>query len=226
MKFFLGKTIATSCLAAGVAAFSPAPVAAYQIDCAILLCLAGGWPASTECNAAHAEFIRRITPYPIEPPLQIWRCPLGVTHREEGPSDTLPRIAPAVLNEESRATGSLSASTTLQLVGDYSDENGVADVDISDPAYDFVRSIRVYSVEIASQSENHDGDCRQLERVRLGTYGTQGGFGWRLSSVAKLPEAYKGVEGWGVGCGSVYSRAVFVDWTDYEGNYGFEQVNY
>ena len=43
----------------------------YQIDCAILLCLAGGWPASEPCARARAEFIRRITPWPVEPPLQI-----------------------------------------------------------------------------------------------------------------------------------------------------------
>jgi hypothetical protein len=34
----------------------------YQIDCAILLCLSGGWPASVPCARARAEFIRRITP--------------------------------------------------------------------------------------------------------------------------------------------------------------------
>ena len=53
------------------------PTAAYSIDCAILLCIAGGFPASVECSAAHAEMIRRITPWPIEPPLQLWRCPMG-----------------------------------------------------------------------------------------------------------------------------------------------------
>ncbi len=60
-------------------AVTVAPVAAssYPIDCAILLCLAGGFPASKECVAAKAEMIRRITPWPIEPPLQLWRCPMG-----------------------------------------------------------------------------------------------------------------------------------------------------
>ena len=59
----------------------------YQIDCAILLCLSGGWPASVPCARARAEFIRRITPWPIEPPLQIWRCPMGVAF-EVDPSQT------------------------------------------------------------------------------------------------------------------------------------------
>nr|WP_246133170.1 hypothetical protein [Paracoccus aurantiacus] len=53
------------------------PVKAYPIDCAILLCLAGGFPASAECSAAKVEMIRRITPFPIEPPLQLWNCPMG-----------------------------------------------------------------------------------------------------------------------------------------------------
>ncbi|WP_306755519.1 hypothetical protein [Paracoccus actinidiae] len=39
--------------------------------------MAGGFPASVECSAAKAELIRRITPWPIEPPLQLWRCPMG-----------------------------------------------------------------------------------------------------------------------------------------------------
>ncbi len=50
---------------------------AYPIDCAIILCLAGGFPASAECSAAKAEVIRRITPIPVEPPLQLWNCPMG-----------------------------------------------------------------------------------------------------------------------------------------------------
>lgn len=59
-------------------AVSAAPRAeAYAIDCAILLCLAGGFPASAECSAAKVEVIRRVTPWPIEPPLQLWNCPMG-----------------------------------------------------------------------------------------------------------------------------------------------------
>src|SRR5690606_21654629 len=39
-------------------------------------CMAGGFPASTECADAKIEVIRRITPLPVEPPLQLWRCPM------------------------------------------------------------------------------------------------------------------------------------------------------
>lgn len=60
-------------------AASAAPARAYPIDCAILLCMAGGFPASVECSRAKAEVIRRITPWPVEPPLQLWRCPMRIS---------------------------------------------------------------------------------------------------------------------------------------------------
>lgn len=78
----------------GLTAFSSAKQAsAYPIDCAILLCMAGGFPASAECSAAKAELIRRITPWPVEPPLQLWRCPMGghnVSLPSGGGSDSIP----------------------------------------------------------------------------------------------------------------------------------------
>ena len=74
----LARTAATA-FTAVAAAIAPASTAqAYPIDCAILLCLAGGFPASAECTAAKIEMIRRITPFPIEPPLQLWNCPMGM----------------------------------------------------------------------------------------------------------------------------------------------------
>ena len=39
-------------------------------------------------------------------------------------------------------------------------------------------------------------------------------------------QAHVGLERWGQNCPGIYHRSVFVDWRDYEGNYGFEQVNY
>lgn len=68
--------IAFAPLLAVAAATAPSPSAAYPIDCAILLCMAGGFPPSAECTAAKAEVIRRITPIPVEPPLQLWNCPM------------------------------------------------------------------------------------------------------------------------------------------------------
>lgn len=77
MRHFRSLAITASTALAGLLGTTPAQ--AYPIDCAILLCLAGGFPASTECMAAKAEMIRRITPWPIEPPLQLWRCPMGMS---------------------------------------------------------------------------------------------------------------------------------------------------
>ena len=65
-------------LALGAAILHSPPARAYPIDCAIFLCLAGGFPPSAECTAAKATMIRRITPWPVTPPLQLWNCPLGL----------------------------------------------------------------------------------------------------------------------------------------------------
>lgn len=72
------RLIAALALASTSAGFQASPVNAYPIDCAILLCLAGGFPSSAECTAAKMEMIRRITPFPIEPPLQLWNCPMTI----------------------------------------------------------------------------------------------------------------------------------------------------
>lgn len=242
------KAAAVGAVAATTLGLSAPAAEAYQIDCAILLCLSGGWPASAECSAARAEFIRRITPWPVEPPLQIWRCPMRAAYTPaDGREDPIARLyaiaareaeggfstrpEPAVLTylEGEKPT----VEGMMQLVQSYDTSNGTADVDISSPVYDFVRSIRVYSVELAYQRrQGRDGDCIQTQRVRLGTYGEQGDFQWHGSSVAALPASFTGLSGWNgrggdtYGCRSVMLRSVFIDWRDYEGTYGHEQVNY
>ena len=220
----------------------------YPIDCAILLCLSGGWPASVPCSRARAEFIRRITPWPVEPPLQIWRCPMGVSYRLDDSGGGVGRIydvlfdssrrplpqtfpksplledsvaVPAVFRGTGAELGQLPEGLALRLVQDR------ADIDISGPEFNFVRSIRVYDVRYARQRESgRDGDCNRSAVVVLGTYGTQGDFAWRHSSPGALPPVHVGLERWGDHCPSIYHRSVFVEWRDYEGNYGFEQVNY
>ncbi len=102
-----------------------------------------------------------------------------------------------------------------------------ADIDISGPEFNFVRSIRVFDVRYARQYiYERDGECSRIATVFLGGYGTQGDFFWQPSAVSALPEAHAGLERWGQGCPSISHRSVFVEWRDYAGNYGFEQVNY
>lgn len=220
----------------------------YPIDCAILLCLSGGWPASLPCARARAEFIRRITPWPVEPPLQIWRCPMGASHELDRSSNDTERLFEVLFERRD-----IRPRQSLTVIGDAFDtasentfwrsDNDIgdlvpvdfamrlvqdrADIDISGPEFNFVRSIRVFDVRFASQRVAGENDqCQRRALVYLGTYGTQGEFSWAVSAPTALPEAHVGLEGWGSDCPSLYHRSVFVDWHDYEGNYGFEQVNY
>ena len=101
MRAYL-RTITLAGLAA-VSALAAVPKQAraqsYPIDCAILLCLSGGWPASVPCTRARAEFIRRITPWPVEPPLQIWRCPMGASFEVDSDDRSTTRIWDALLDD-------------------------------------------------------------------------------------------------------------------------------
>lgn len=234
---------------AGPVTSTQASAQTYPIDCAILLCLSGGWPASVPCARARAEFIRRITPWPVEPPLQIWRCPMGASFEgpamsrpadriieaffrgaEPRPNFSTPLVDQAVLALSRPDLGGwdngwgnlVRADYALHLVQDR------ADIDISGPEFNFVRSIRVFDVRHARQWESggEDSNCNRSVSVVLGSYGTQGDFSWSASSPAALPAAHVGLEGWGEHCPGIWHRSVFVEWRDYSGNYGFEQVNY
>jgi len=192
------------------------PAAAYPVDCAILLCLAGGWPASAECAHARAVFIRRITPWPIEPPLQIWNCPMRARFRqEERPTERLFDIS--VRGEPAPLVSIPETPLALQLVQDR------ADVDISDPAFDFVRSIRVFEITY-QQRRNRDGDCNSWGVVYMGTYGAQGDYNRSRSSVSAVPSASDLAVP--ADCRDYRHRSVFVEWRDYEGSYGHEEVHY
>jgi len=251
MRHLIKKVLPSVAVALTAIGFSlpiPARAQTYPIDCAILLCLSGGWPASVPCARARAEFIRRITPWPVEPPLQIWRCPMGASYEIEPhlsgtdrifdaffqTDDMRPRQSflvthhspvvmaeTAALNVDETSNDLVPVDLALGLVQDR------ADIDISGPEFNFVRSIRVFDVRFASQREAGENDqCRRYALVYLGTYGTQGEFSWAVSAPTALPDAHVGLEGWGSDCPTLHNRSVFVDWRDYEGNYGFEQVNY
>jgi hypothetical protein len=133
---------------------------------------------------------------------------------------------PAVFRESGGTAQRLPEDTMLQLINGLSTENGVADIDIAGKDFDFVRSIRLFHVRWATQSDGDERGCDRWSVVELGTYGTQGDFNWNRSSASALPPAHTGMEGYGTNCPSIWHRSVFIDWRDYEGNYGFEQVNY
>lgn len=44
---------------------------AYDIDCAIILCMAGGFPPGPVCSHAYQTMIQRITPIPVLPPFGV-----------------------------------------------------------------------------------------------------------------------------------------------------------
>ena len=201
----------------GLSTATITPAAAYPVDCAILLCLAGGWPASAECAHARVVFIRRVTPWPIEPPLQIWNCPMRASLRgETRPIERLYDIAfRADLAPPALSLPGVLAAPILV--------DAQADVDISDPAFDFVRSIRVFEITY-QQRRNQHGDCNSWSSVYMGAYGSQGDYSRRRSSVSAVPTASDLAVP--ADCRSYWHRSVFVEWRDYEGSYGHEEVHY
>ena len=192
---------------------APQAAKAYQVDCAILLCLAGGWPASAECTHARAVFIRRITPWPIEPPLQMWRCPMGASM-----SGPLKKTDPRVWEASNQSSQTLGQVILAQMV------EGGADIDISGLEFDFVRSIRVWDVRHYRHRESgSDDDCSENYNMRLGTYSRQGEFSWQRTTPAAAPQ-------WVLPSRrclpSSWRRGVGVEWEDHEGNHGYEWVAY
>jgi hypothetical protein len=98
-----------------------------------------------------------------------------------------------------------------------------ADVDISDAAFDFVRSIRVFEITY-QQRRSSDGDCNRWGTVFVGSYGEQGDYTRRRSNISAVPAASD--FGIPASCGNYWHRSVFVEWRDYEGTYGHEEVHY
>lgn len=205
---------------------SPTVAIAYPVDCAILLCLSGGWPASAECSHARAVFIRRITPWPIEPPLQIWRCPLGVASR----SPVQDRFGGRLFSAAAKSTAEPRFTLAVQRSGEEIAEELVqklvaskqANVDISGPEFDFVRSIRVFHIQYM-MIVGRDQECEEYDSTVIGSYGTQGEFAWAGFSYAGVPDWYPKRTN---RCGLSSERAVAIEWRDYEGNLGHEFVRY
>jgi hypothetical protein len=194
----------------------PTPVTAYPVDCAILLCLAGGWPASAPCAQARAVFIARITPWPIEPPLQIWNCPLGIA------SATLPT------HPAQREIAALHVPVPIRPNEPFADlhlaqAEGMASAALPDDIRRVIQSIRVFHIRF-NQRESMYGGCNRSDTTRLGTYGADGTFVWADSAVTDVPaaSAFRPSDG----CSRVSYRSVFIAWQDQAGRPGFEEVTY
>ena len=61
---------------------------------------------------------------------------------------------------------------------------------------------------------------------RLRLYGPQGDYRWTRASVQQVPAASALPDLDPDQCRGVSYRAVFVDWRDHLGSYGFEEVRY
>lgn len=218
MKHRVRTAAAAAAITASSVVGSVEPAQAYQVDCAILLCLAGGWPASVPCAHARAVFIQRITPWPIEPPLQIWRCPMGASFNAPAPLWPMERLYDIAFREAPQVS---VRPVPLPLVRIQSDQR--ADIDISGDAFDFVRSIRVFDIQY-SEHNDWDGNCTKHDMTRIGTYGAQGEFTWADASTGLVPPE-SDLEIPPI-CRDMVYRSVFVDWRDEDGNYGFEEVHY
>lgn len=189
---------------------APAPASAYQIDCAILLCLAGGFPPSAPCAAARAEMIRRITPWPIEPPLQLWRCPMRAEFsmsepREKNVIDVM--FAPLPSQGPNPEPGQV-----VQLWRSFGED-----------VVDYVMAIRVYDL-IYRRHRNRDGDCIVSSSLRMGTYDRSWDYHWGQVALNNSPDWFFDTHY--TNCSSVWFRGVGMEWREHDGKIGTEVVKY
>lgn len=210
------RPLLTAAAFAVLLAAPPASAQGYPIDCAILLCLAGGFPPSAECAAAKAVMIRRITPWPIEPPLQMWRCPLR--------SASLDVVSPARrLSAVLETHTSEATPATLHLAQAAASTEG-ADIDISGPEFDFVRDIKVWDVRRYSHRRGGENDdCRERSTIYKGFYDNQGRYAVIPVSPREVPQWATGPQACDPGTST---RAVGVEWRDIDGRPAHEIVHY
>jgi hypothetical protein len=189
---------------------APRPVDAYQIDCAILLCLAGGFPPSEPCARARAEMIRRITPWPIEPPLQLWRCPMRARLPMSGPEGSQvieAQYFPSVKPMSPRVPDPVARIWRV----------------FGERVTDYVMAIKVYDLTYWRHS-NRDGDCIVWGNLRMGTYDQDWEFHWRRAALSGSPDWFFDTHY--TNCSGVWFRGVGMEWRDHEGYKGTEVVRY
>lgn len=187
----------------------PSSAQAYPIDCAILLCLAGGFPPSLPCAAARIEMIRRITPWPIEPPLQLWRCPMHASFaRESSP----PASAELIVGYALPHTRWPKPDREAYILSGY---------DSSIEAY--LAAIKVYDFTY-SRFRNRQGNCAVSANLSVGSYDPSGNFGWRASDPGAAPAwMFNSNDPY---CAEAWFRGVGLEWRDYQGAQGTEVVRY
>jgi hypothetical protein len=207
---FTHRILAFAALALSLVVTQPRPAAAYQIDCAILLCLAGGFPPSEPCARARAEMIRRITPWPVEPPLQLWRCPMRAGLPVSEPEgEHVIDASYSVLHEQNSGKTGRWFARLWQAFGE----------DVTD----YVMAIRVYDLTY-SRRRNRDGDCFVLGRLRIGTYDQNWDFRWGRAAVGLSPDWFFDTDY--TTCTGAWFRGVGMEWRDHEGKKGTEMVRY
>ena len=196
--------------AAAFAGMAPRPAAAYQIDCAILLCLAGGFPPSEPCTRAHAEIIRRITPWPIEPPLQLWRCPMRAGLQMSG--SIAPRVTEAAFRPPLRSLFFGQEAADVQVWQAFGEN-----------VTDYVNAIKVYDLTYR-RHRNRDGDCNVISTFRMGTYDRDWNFRWDRADLGMSPDWFFDTHY--SGCSETRFRGVGMEWRNHEGERGTETVEY
>jgi hypothetical protein len=194
-----------------VALATPERAAAYQIDCAILLCLAGGFPTSEPCARAHTEMIRRITPWPIEPPLQLWRCPMGVGLNRQYMEDG--KVVEASFVRQPPMTDATNAEAVYRFWQAF-----------GETVADYVMAIKVYDMTYRRHYSSTDDSCNINGRLRIGRYDVEGEFTWRRAEYSESPDWF--LDTTDRSCSDVLFRAVGMEWLDYEGKKGVEVVPY
>jgi hypothetical protein len=98
-----------------------------------------------------------------------------------------------------------------------------ADIDISGPEFDFVRSIRVYDIQY-SEHADWDGNCTRRDLTRIGTYGSQGDFAWTDATIRDVP-GESDLEVPPI-CRDMSYRSVLVEWRDISGHRDVEEIHY
>ena len=217
-------------LLASVAAVSASPSAqAYPIDCAIILCLAGGFPASAECTAAKATMIRRVTPWPSEPPVQAWNCPMGGASLQ-----STTRVIPTRVLSDLDALlpkGFSLFKAQASEEGVFDDEQGIIDFDFSEPEFRFLSQVRVYHIEYSARVAGRDDDeCRETNRSNVGSYDEYGYFSRQRIHPSAAP-AWLNIR---TGCSGLTGsfnnsrvyRRVGIEWYDHLGNWDSEMIDF